>query len=82
MYSGKIAVPPGGGGIVSLESMIKDVTDRIETIKYKLMQEDNSEEKVNRMSFLTEQFSLIFKEQNRLFDFYAIKKMLRNAEIE
>jgi hypothetical protein len=50
---------------VSLESMIKDVTDRIETIKYKLMQEDDSEEKVNRMSFLTEQFSLIFKEQKR-----------------
>jgi hypothetical protein len=55
MDSGKIAVPPGGGGIVSLESMIKAVTDRIETIKYKLMQEDDSEKTVSRISFLREQ---------------------------
>jgi hypothetical protein len=40
---------------VSLESMIKDVTDTIETIKYKLMQEDDSEKTVSRISFLREQ---------------------------
>jgi hypothetical protein len=40
---------------VSLESVIKDVTDRIETIKYKLMQEDDSEKTVSRISFLREQ---------------------------
>jgi hypothetical protein len=53
--------------------------------KYKLMQEDDSEEKISRIYFLSEQFSLIFKKQKRYSSkviINAIKKMLGNAEIE
>ncbi|CAH0560706.1 unnamed protein product [Brassicogethes aeneus] len=51
--------------MVSVESLVEDIMEKIETIKNKVMLEDNSEEKIIRISILCEQLALIFKEQKR-----------------